>query len=176
MNSEITCSGALFYALKTKRFLLLHRTQSKQKNVWGLVGGTNGKNEYPWPALQREITEEIGQIPDILKTIPLETFVSSDEKFSFHTYLCVTTNEFIPSLNDEHDGYSWVSFGKWPKPLHMGLRNTLQNKTNQTKNRKSMKKRRILNEIEIFKMHIQTHFTFLKKQKNQNGFTKFCRM
>ena len=133
MNSEITCSGALFYALKTKRFLLLHRTQSKQKNVWGLVGGTNGKNEYPWPALQREITEEIGQIPDILKTIPLETFVSSDEKFSFHTYLCVTTNEFIPSLNDEHDGYSWVSFGKWPKPLHMGLRNTLQNKTNQTK-------------------------------------------
>ena len=26
-----------------------------------------------------------------------------------------------------------MSFGKWPKPLHMGLRNTLQNKTNQTK-------------------------------------------
>ena len=68
MNSEITCSGALFYALKTKRFLLLHRPQSKQKNVWGLVGGTNGKNEYPWPALQREITEENGQIPEILKT------------------------------------------------------------------------------------------------------------
>ena len=89
MKSEITCSGALFYALKTKRFLLLHRTQSKQKNVWGLVGGTNGKDELPWPALQREISEEIGETPDILKTIPLETFVSSDEKFQFHTYLVV---------------------------------------------------------------------------------------
>ena len=131
MKSEITCSGALFYALKTKRFLLLHRTQSKQKNVWGLVGGTNGKDELPWPALQREISEEIGETPDILKTIPLETFVSSDEKF--HTYLVVVPKEFIPKLNEEHDGYSWVTFGKWPKPLHMGLRNTLQNKTNQTK-------------------------------------------
>jgi|TARA_B100000212_G_scaffold212643_1_gene160719 ADP-ribose pyrophosphatase YjhB (NUDIX family) len=133
MSEEIVCSGALFYSLSSKRFLLLHRTQSKQKNVWGLVGGTNGKNESPWPALQREITEEIGQTPEIVKTIPLETFVSTDAKFQFHTYLCVIKDEFIPQLNEEHDGFAWVSFGKWPKPLHMGLRNTLQNKTNQTK-------------------------------------------
>ena len=133
MSHEIICSGALFYSLKTKRFLLLHRTQSKQKNVWGLVGGTNGKDELPWPALEREINEEIGAVPSIVKTIPLETFVSTDEKFSFHTYLVVVKDEFLPTLNEEHDGYAWVSFGKWPKPLHMGLRNTLQNKTNQTK-------------------------------------------
>ena len=97
------------------------------------MGGTNGKNESPWPALQREISEEIGNTPDLLKTIPLETFVSNDEKFSFHTYLVVVKEEFLPQLNEEHDGYAWVTFGKWPKPLHMGLRNTLQNKTNQTK-------------------------------------------
>lgn len=133
MDQEIICSGALFYSLKTRRFLLLHRTQSKQKNVWGLVGGTNGKDELPWPALEREIQEEIGTLPKILKTIPLETFVSTDEKFSFHTYLVVLKDEFLPLLNNEHDGYAWVSFGKWPKPLHMGLRNTLQSKTNQTK-------------------------------------------
>ena len=133
MSEEIICSGALFYCLKTKRFLLLHRTQSKQRNVWGLVGGTNGKNESPWPALEREIKEEIGTLPSIIKTIPLETFVSNDEKFSFHTYLVVVKEEFLPQLNEEHDGYAWVTFGKWPKPLHMGLRNTLQNKTNQTK-------------------------------------------
>lgn len=133
MNHEIICSGALFYSLNSKRFLLLHRAQSKQKNVWGLVGGTNGKNELPWPALEREINEEIGSLPKILKTIPLETFVSTDEKFSFHTYLVVVRDEFLPKLNKEHNGYAWVSFGKWPKPLHMGLRNTLQSKTNQTK-------------------------------------------
>ena len=133
MSQEIICSGALFYSIKTKRFLLLHRAQSKQKNVWGLVGGTNGKNESPWPALQREIHEEIGEVPNIVKTIPLESFISTDDKFSFHTYLVIVKEEFLPKLNNEHDGYAWVSYGKWPKPLHMGLRNTLQSKTNQTK-------------------------------------------
>ena len=132
-KSDVTCSGALFYTLDTKRFLLLHRTRSRNSNVWGLVGGTNMDGESPWEGLQREIEEEIGFLPNIRKTIPLETFVSNDEKFLFHTYLCVVSEEFIPKLNDEHDGYSWCSFEKWPKPLHQGLRNTLQNKVNKNK-------------------------------------------
>jgi 8-oxo-dGTP pyrophosphatase MutT (NUDIX family) len=130
---KIVCSGALFYTLDTNRFLLLHRCKSRQSNVWGLVGGTNEDLETPWEGLTREIEEEIGFLPDIKKTIPLETFVSNDEHFNFHTYLCVVSNEFIPKLNGEHDGYSWVSFGKWPKPLHQGLNNTLRSKINQQK-------------------------------------------
>ena len=132
MNS-IICSGALFYTLDTQRFLFLHRTQTKQNNVWGLVGGRNESEEIPYKALLREIEEEIGSVPNIVKSIPLETFVSNDEKFSFHTYLCVVKNEFIPKLNFEHNGYAWLSFNNWPKPLHQGLRNTLQNKQNLTK-------------------------------------------
>ena len=57
MNQEIICSGALFYSVKTKRFLLLHRAQSKQKNVGGLIGGTNSKDELPLPALQLQNEE-----------------------------------------------------------------------------------------------------------------------
>ena len=129
---KIVCSGALIYSLATKRMLFLHRTRGKHSNIWGLVGGTNESQETPWEGLRREITEEIGVI-DIKKTIPLETFISNDSQFSFHTYLCFVADEFIPKLNCEHDGYAWVSFGKWPKPLHQGLRNTLQSKTNLTK-------------------------------------------
>ena len=131
--SKIICSGALFYTLDTQRFLFLHRTQSRQADVWGLVGGTNESEEIPYQALIREIKEEIGECPSIVKSIPLETFVSNDEKFNFHTYLCVVESEFIPKLNGEHNGYAWVSFGKWPKPLHQGLRNTLQSKSTLTK-------------------------------------------
>ena len=131
--NKIICSGALFYTLDTQRFLFLHRTQSRQADVWGLVGGTNESEEIPYQALTREIKEEIGDCPPIVKSIPLETFVSNDEKFNFHTYLCVVKEEFIPKLNGEHNGYAWVSFGKWPKPLHQGLRNTLQSKSNLTK-------------------------------------------
>ena len=130
---QIICSGALFYSLTTQRFLFLHRTQSKQNNVWGLVGGTNEDKEIPYKALLREVEEELGSVPKIIKSIPLETFVSNDDKFQFHTYLCVVNDEFLPVLNEEHNGYAWVSFKEWPKPLHMGLRNTLQNKTNLTK-------------------------------------------
>ena len=133
MSKKIICSGAIFYTLETKRFLFVRRANTKRDNVWGLVGGTNEGVETPWEGLQREISEEIGNLPSIKKTIPLETFISSDNHFSFHTYLCVVNNEFIPILNNEHDGYAWVTFGKWPKPLHNGLNNTLRSKTNQKK-------------------------------------------
>ena len=135
MNREekIVCSGALFYSLNTNRFLFLHRTQGKHKNMWGLVGGTNEGAETPWEGLQREIKEEIGDVTTINKTIPLETFISNDSKFLFHTYLCLIDKEFIPDLNKEHDGYAWVSFGHWPKPLHFGLQNTLTKKVNLSK-------------------------------------------
>jgi len=127
---KIICSGALFYSLDTNRFLFLYRSRGKRSDLWGLVGGTNEETETPWDGLCREITEEIGSMPPIKKTIPLETFVSNDEHFSFHTYLCIIEKEFIPVLNEEHDGYCWVSFGKWPRPLHNGLQNTLKSKTN----------------------------------------------
>jgi ADP-ribose pyrophosphatase YjhB (NUDIX family) len=131
--NKIICSGALFYSLATERFLLLYRNKnSSRSNCWGLVGGKNEGSETPWEGLQREIEEEIGVVK-IKKTIPLESFVSSDEHFSFHTYLCLVDNEFIPQLNEEHSGYSWCSFNQWPKPLHTGLANTLRSKTNKNK-------------------------------------------
>jgi 8-oxo-dGTP pyrophosphatase MutT (NUDIX family) len=131
-TNNIICSGAIVYALDTKRFLFLHRVKGRSGNLWGLVGGTNEETETPWEGLKREIFEEIGEI-SIKKTMPLETFVSNDTRFHFHTYLCVVEHEFLPVLNDEHDGYAWVEFGKWPRPLHHGLNNTLQNKVNLKK-------------------------------------------
>lgn len=133
MTKNIICSGALFYTLKTKRFLLLYRKNGKRSEQWGIVGGTNEGTESPWEGLKREIEEEIGFLPSIKKTIPLETFISSDSHFQFHTYLCVIEEEFIPNLNNEHDGYAWVGFNNWPKPLHQGLRNTLSSKINKAK-------------------------------------------
>lgn len=132
-NNKVICSGALFYAVSTKRFLFLHRTHKRTGNTWGLVGGKSEQQETPFQALSREIIEEIGFYPQCAKTIPLETFVSNDERFKFHTYLIIVQQEFIPILNYEHDGYCWTSFNKWPKPLHYGLRNTLQNKANLSK-------------------------------------------
>ena len=133
LTERIVCSGALFYAKNTRRFLLLQKAEGKHAGTWGLVGGTNITNETPWQGLQREITEEIGSLPNIIKTIPLETFVSNDKVFNFHTYLCVVDAEFIPVLSDEHQGWAWATIDRAPKPLHQGLRNSFSNKTIRTK-------------------------------------------
>jgi hypothetical protein len=130
--SNLICAGALFFSLDTERFLFVHRTKGKRSNVWGIVGGNTEDQETPWEGLKREIQEEIGSV-DILKAMPLEKFQSQDDTFTFHTYLCVIKKEFLPLLNQEHDGYAWVSYDKWPRPLHYGLKNTLAKKQNQTK-------------------------------------------
>ena len=133
ITERIVCSGALFYAKSTRRFLLLQKAHGKHEGTWGLVGGTNVVGETPWQGLQREIIEEIGSLPNIIKTIPLETFVSNDTVFNFHTYLCVIDTEFIPTLSDEHQGWAWATIDRAPKPLHQGLRNSFSSKTIRTK-------------------------------------------
>lgn len=133
VTDKIVCSGALFYAKSTRRFLLLQKAHGKHTGTWGLVGGTNIEGENPWQGLQREVQEEIGLFPNIIKTIPLETFVSNDKVFNFHTYLCVIEDEFIPKLSEEHIAYAWANIDYAPKPLHQGLRNSFTNKTIRTK-------------------------------------------
>ena len=126
------CAGALFFARDTGRFLFLHRTQSKHSQVWGLAGGTAESGETAWQACEREIAEEIGA-QTITKTIPLERFRSRDAEFEYHTYMCIVDQEFQPILNHEHDGYAWVAYSAWPKPLHYGVKNTLNKKINYIK-------------------------------------------
>ena len=129
MQKNIVCSGALFYAVNTKRFLFLQRTDSKSSGTWGLAGGKTKFNESAFEGLKREIIEEIGTPPAFKKVIPLELFTSNDQRFSFNTYVIVAQDEFLPKLNHEHSSYAWCAFEHWPKPLHVGLKNTLNNKS-----------------------------------------------
>lgn len=133
VTDKIVCSGALIYAKSTRRFLLVQKSRGKHQGTWGLVGGTNLQNENPWQGLQREMVEEIGFTPDIIKTLPIETFVSNDTVFNFHTYLCVVEKEFVPTLSEEHCAWAWTTIDWAPKPLHQGLRNSFNNKTIRTK-------------------------------------------
>ena len=133
VTDRIVCSGALFYAKSTRKILLLQKSRGKHEGTWGLVGGTNLQNENPWQGLQREIQEELGFIPETIKILPLETFVSNDKVFNFHTYLCVIDKEFTTNLSDEHSAYAWVDIDSPPKPLHQGLRNSFSNKIIRTK-------------------------------------------
>ena len=135
LNSKerIVCSGALFYARATEKILLIQKASGKHQGTWSLVGGTNLESETPWQGLQREVEEELGFLPLVVKTIPLETFVSNDLVFNYHTYLCVVEEEFIPRLSNEHIGYAWSTIDHAPRPLHQGLRNSFNSKIIRTK-------------------------------------------
>lgn len=131
--TEVDCSGALICARDTHRFLLLQKREGKHAGRWGLVGGTNHSNESAWQGLCREIEEELGLMPDIKKTLPLERFVSNDSLFKFHTYFCVVDSEFIPKLSNEHVAWGWFDLDCLPKPVHKGLDLSLRNRIIQTK-------------------------------------------
>jgi 8-oxo-dGTP pyrophosphatase MutT (NUDIX family) len=134
VKQQIICSGGLFLAKDTKRFLLLHRTQGKTANTWGLVGGRKEPSDTtPFEALKREIEEEIGTVDHIRKTIPLELFTSNDQNFQYNTYVVMVDHEFVPTLNEEHSGYAWCSFDNWPKPLHQGVKTSFANRVVRAK-------------------------------------------
>jgi hypothetical protein len=132
--NQIICSGGLFLSRDTKRFLLLLRTQGKTAGTWGLVGGKKEPADLTaFDALNREISEEVGITPKIKKVVPLELFISNDQNFYYNTYVLIVEKEFIPTLNAEHQGYAWVDFNKWPKPLHQAVKTSLNNKIIKTK-------------------------------------------
>jgi 8-oxo-dGTP pyrophosphatase MutT (NUDIX family) len=133
LTELVDCSGALICARTTQRFLLLQKQNGKHAGRWGLVGGTNHVGESAWQGLKREIEEELGTLPDIKKTIPLERFVSNDSLFNFHTYFCVVEDEFLPHLSSEHVAWGWFHIDHLPKPVHKGLDLSLRNRIIQTK-------------------------------------------
>jgi 8-oxo-dGTP pyrophosphatase MutT (NUDIX family) len=112
----------------------LLRTQGKTAGTWGMVGGKKEpKDATAYDALNRETAEEIGSTPKIKKIIPLELFTSNDQNFQYNTYVLIVDKEFIPTLNEEHSGYAWCRYEAWPKPLHQGVKNSLNNRVNRAK-------------------------------------------
>ena len=124
-STLIDAVGVWFYSISTDRYLYLLRNDVKNPGCWGLPGGKVDGGENLQEALTRECTEEIGIWPEAIKLVPIEKFTSIDNKFSYHTFFCLVENEFVPILNNEHYGYSWIKSGVWPKPLHPGLWTTI---------------------------------------------------
>jgi 8-oxo-dGTP pyrophosphatase MutT (NUDIX family) len=118
-----TSAGVFFYNKRTKRYLYLLRTDTKNPGNWGIPGGKIENNETLFEGVARECEEEIGYFPKNAKLIPIQKFIN--HSFTYHTFFCAIDDEFIPKLNDEHCGYAWVGDGQYPKPLHPGLFSTV---------------------------------------------------
>lgn len=121
-----TAAGVIFLAKDTGRCLLQLRDSDKRhRHTWGFFGGTLEKNETPYEAIQRELAEEIGFVPELQKLNPIDVFQSKDRNFYYYSFVAVVDSEFHPELNNESAGYAWVNIGNWPQPLHQGAKQTL---------------------------------------------------
>ena len=127
---HIHACGAIIYCTTTNRILMQLRSHTCNFPLtWSLWGGKIEEGERPFQALQRELKEELGLVPELIKVYPLHQYQSKDEYFTYDTFCCLVEEEFIPSLNDESAGYCWVNNGFWPKPLHNGAKNLLYSKS-----------------------------------------------
>lgn len=125
-------AGCIFFSQKTKRFLLAFRSEwIEQPHTWGVWGGAIDAGEDPLTAALREADEESGYTGQT-KMIPMYVFKKGS--FSYYNYLAIIPDEFTPDLTkamvfDEYgraypetESYKWCEFGKWPTPLHFGVK------------------------------------------------------
>ena len=115
-------AGVFFYSKSTQRYLYLLRSDQRSP-TWSIPGGGIDQDETLFDGIARECKEEMNFSIDDLKLIPIQKFVNNN--FTYHTFFCEVSDEFIPTLNDEHIGYAWVHEGLYPKPLHPGLFSTV---------------------------------------------------
>lgn len=76
--------------------------------------------EQAMDALLRELSEEMGFVPEIEKIYPFDLYQSKDSHFKYYSFVSIVTDEFVPILNHESCGYCWIDLGEWPKPMHRG--------------------------------------------------------
>ena len=83
-------AGVVFLAKDTGRCLLQLRNSDKRfKNTWGFWGGIIEKGETPYECIQRELTEEIGFVPELTKLNPIDVYQSKDKKFYYYSFVAV---------------------------------------------------------------------------------------
>ena len=126
---EVKASGCVFLSVSTGRILLQLRSRKvSHPGTWAFWGGKAHKEERPIETLYRELQEEIGNIPAVVKIYPLHQYKAKNNSFFYNTFIVVAYKEFVPILNDESSGYCWVDIGNWPKPLHNGAKSILYNR------------------------------------------------
>jgi 8-oxo-dGTP pyrophosphatase MutT (NUDIX family) len=104
--------------------LFLRRGEdSNNAGQWDFPGGHSKDDETPEETAVRESEEEIGSVPDGSRKVLIQA-VDDDDLLST-CFIQRVPARFSPTLNDEHDDWTWAFPDDSPEPLHAVTRMAL---------------------------------------------------
>jgi len=118
-SENVRASGILIMS-GGKTLLIKRSPNSTYGGKWALPGGGIEAGETPEEAAIRECTEEIGYVPDGELS---EIAHTANHGADFTTFYANHSEEKIPTLNEEHTEYAWVTaheLGEYD--LHPGVK------------------------------------------------------
>lgn len=118
VGDDATTSGAgIIFATNTGQVLFLKRSlKSDQPGTWCFPFGVTEGEEEPEETAEREASEEVGDPDFTTPLMPVDRRTVNGVDGSL--FIKQVGQPFIPSLNDEHIGYSWAPIDNPPDPLH----------------------------------------------------------
>lgn len=128
-------AAGIFYT-DGEKVLLLKKRKGKDKNTWGLPGGSIESGETPLAGAKRESKEEIGKyrgkIFGKIKEIERSYFKGKTEiSHDWTTFFSKIKKPFKCKLSEEHTDWKWVDLNKLKKiKLHPKFKKYLKRHIN----------------------------------------------
>lgn len=122
-----TGAGCMVMSRRTGRFLFcLRPDDAPSGGTWSVWGGKGEPGERPEETALREVREETGHDHrgDLFHLHHMDA-----RSFSYHTFLMVVEDEFVPRPSRECAGYAWLPVELVPSPMHWGLAGLLADRT-----------------------------------------------
>jgi 8-oxo-dGTP diphosphatase len=107
--------------------LLLHRNKPNRVQ-WETPGGKLNPDESPQAAAIREVREEIGLTPKIIKLIGQKDFIEDDRRFSYYWFIAKIDQDPViqESSFDQIKYFSWTQMRAIFPQLSANTKNLLQ--------------------------------------------------
>ena len=131
----LTAAGTMYLTPDNHALFIRRSGAGNYAGYWALPGGGLEGEETPDEAAQRESREEIGLCPEgeryLIDRRPFwagrqdDTLDDAGIPGEFFTFAHYVPEPFVPTLNLEHDLWTWAPISRPPEPLHPGVAKTI---------------------------------------------------